>query len=101
MIVQPEERALRADARRNRERIIEAARAVFSECGAEAQIDDVARRAKVGVGTVYRHFPTKESLLGELVKQRFRMLAARAEAALLRPGDPFEVLADLMRENAA
>ena len=58
---------LRADARRNRERIIEAARTVFAERGVEAQMDDVAREAGVGVGTVYRHFPHKEALLGELV----------------------------------
>ena len=58
---------LRADARRNRERIIAAARIVFAERGVEAQMDDVAREAGVGVGTVYRHFPHKEALLGELV----------------------------------
>src|SRR5712691_13053035 len=57
------ERPLRADARRNRERILASARAVFAESGAEAQIDDVARHAGVGVGTVYRHFPTKQALL--------------------------------------
>jgi len=50
------ERPLRADARRNRDRILQSARAVFAESGAEAQIDDVARHAGVGVGTVYRHF---------------------------------------------
>src|SRR4051794_4271073 len=69
----PEERRLRADARRNRERILESARIVFSESGGEAQIDDVARRAGVGVGTVYRHFPTKEALMVELVRQKFRV----------------------------
>src|SRR5438874_2011849 len=68
-------RPLRADARRNRERILESARAVFSESGVEAQIDDVASRAGVGVGTVYRHFPTKEALMAELVRQKFRFLA--------------------------
>jgi AcrR family transcriptional regulator len=98
--LQHEERTLRADARRNRERILESARAVFSEDGAEAQIDDVARRAKVGVGTVYRHFPTKEALLGELIKQKFRLLASSAQEALALPGEPFEVLAGLMRRNA-
>lgn len=59
----PSERPLRADARRNRERIVAAARAVFTRQGADAQIDDIARAAGVGVGTVYRHFPTKEALL--------------------------------------
>lgn len=94
------ERPLRADARRNRERILEGARAVFSESGAEAQIDDVARRAGVGVGTVYRHFPTKEALLVELVRQKFRAFAANARAALERDDEPFDVLTDLLRANA-
>jgi AcrR family transcriptional regulator len=94
------ERPLRADARRNRERILESARVVFSEYGGEAQIDDVARRAGVGVGTVYRHFPTKEALLVELVRQKFRLFTAGARAALERDGEPFELLADLLRSNA-
>jgi AcrR family transcriptional regulator len=66
------EKPLRADARRNRERIVDAAGAVFAQCGAAAQMDDVARRACVGVGTVYRHFPTKQALLGELLAAKFR-----------------------------
>jgi AcrR family transcriptional regulator len=66
------EKPLRADARRNRERILDAARQLFAECGAGTQMDDVARRAQVGVGTVYRHFPTKQALLGELLAAKFR-----------------------------
>jgi AcrR family transcriptional regulator len=66
------EKPLRADARRNRERIVDAARVEFAQCGAAAQMDDVARRACVGVGTVYRHFPTKQALLGELLAAKFR-----------------------------
>ena len=66
------EKPLRADARRNRERIVDAAGAVFAQCGPAAQMDDVARRACVGVGTVYRHFPTKQALLGELLAAKFR-----------------------------
>ncbi|MCW2982639.1 MAG: TetR/AcrR family transcriptional regulator [Conexibacter sp.] len=62
----------RADARRNRERIVDAARELFAECGATTQMDDVARRAQVGVGTVYRHFPTKAELVGELMAAKFR-----------------------------
>jgi AcrR family transcriptional regulator len=94
------ERPLRADARRNRERILKSARRVFSESGSEAQIDDVARHAGVGVGTVYRHFPTKEALMAELVRQKFRHLATRAREALERSGEPFAILADLLRGNA-
>jgi AcrR family transcriptional regulator len=77
-------RPLRADTRRNRERILKAARAVFGDHGIEAQIDDVAKRAKVGVGTVYRHFPTKEALLGALVRERFEEIAGYAREALER-----------------
>ncbi len=94
------ERPLRADARRNRERILESARAVFAEYGANAQIDDVARQAGVGVGTVYRHFETKEALLVELLREKFRLFAARAREALEQHGEPFAVLEDLLRRNA-
>jgi AcrR family transcriptional regulator len=94
------ERPLRADARRNRERILEGARSVFAEYGAEAQMDDVAHRAGVGVGTVYRHFPTKEALMVELVRQKFRLSADRAREALAQNGEPFAALADVMRRNA-
>jgi AcrR family transcriptional regulator len=73
---------------------------VFAECGAAAQMDDVARRAGVGVGTVYRHFPTKEALMGELVRQKFRLFADRAREALEQEGEPFATLADVMRRNA-
>src|SRR3954471_2755425 len=75
---------LRADARRNRERILKAARAVFADKGVDAQIDDVAKRAKVGVGTVYRHFPTKEALRDALVRERFEEIAGYAREALER-----------------
>lgn len=94
------ERPLRSDARRNRERILAGARAEFAENGSEAQMDDVARRAGVGVGTVYRHYPTKEALLVELVREKFKRFAAEAHDALERDGEPFEVLADLLRSNA-
>jgi AcrR family transcriptional regulator len=94
------ERPLRADARRNHERILESARAVFAEYGADAQIDDVARQAGVGVGTVYRHFPTKEALLVELLREKFRLFGARAREALEQDGEPFAVFEDLLRRNA-
>lgn len=90
---------MRADARRNRERILDAARAVFAEGGQAAQMDDVARAAGVGVGTVYRHFPDKEALLAELIRQKFALFAEQARAALAAEGDPFEVFAALLREH--
>jgi AcrR family transcriptional regulator len=88
-------RPLRADARRNREAVLKAARRVFSEQGRDAQIDDVARRAKLGVGTVYRHFPTKEALLLALAAERFDEVAAFARTALERD-DAWEAFASVM-----
>jgi AcrR family transcriptional regulator len=73
---------------------------VFAQSGAEAQIDDVARQAGVGVGTVYRHFPTKEALLSELVRQKFRVFADRAREALESDEEPFAAIERLMRRNA-
>jgi AcrR family transcriptional regulator len=100
-------RQLRADARRNRERILEAAAQVFGEQGADAQMDDVARRAGVGVGTVYRHFPNKDVLMGELVTQKFTGFAEAAGEAL-KEEDAWEAFSGLlyataehMAENAA
>ena len=81
-------RPLRADARRNRERILKAARAVFSAHGRDAHLEDVARRAEVGVGTVYRHFPTKAELLEALAREQFDLLTQWAQAAELE-ADPW------------
>ena len=86
-------RPLRADARRNREKVVAAAAAAFAESGLEAQMEDIARRAGVGVGTLYRHFPTKETLVDALAAAHFERLAAIAEAALEDPGDPWDVFA--------
>ena len=83
------EKPLRADARRNREKILVAARAVFAEQGVDAQMDDVARRADVGVGTVYRHFPTKEALLNALTDELFAVIAVHTRT-LLTLEDPWE-----------
>ena len=80
---------LRADARRNRERVLTAARAVFAEHGREAQMDDVARSAGVGVGTVYRHFPTKEALVQALALDLFEGLLRGAREAMALE-DPWE-----------
>src|SRR3954452_14045855 len=82
---------LRADARRNRERVLTAARAAFAEHGREAQMDDVAKRAGVGVGTVYRHFPTKEALVNALASDLFSgvMEAGRQGLAIEDPWEGF------------
>jgi len=82
---------LRADAVRNRAKVLEAARAAFAEHGSEAQMEDVARRAGVGVGTVYRHFPTKRALAEALVEARFDEVLAFARTLVDEPGpDPWE-----------
>jgi AcrR family transcriptional regulator len=86
-------RPLRADARRNREKILAAATATFGEHGLETQVEDIARRAGVGIGTVYRHFPTKEALVVALAEAHFDRLADIVEAALGDEGDPWEVFA--------
>jgi AcrR family transcriptional regulator len=88
------QRPLRADARRNREAILKAARAVFSAHGREAHLGDVARRAKVGMGTVYRHFPDKEALLESLAREQFDLITSWAREAVEAPdpGAAFEAL---------
>jgi AcrR family transcriptional regulator len=93
-------RSTRADARRNRERIVEAARAAFAEQGPDAQIDDIARRAEVGVGTVYRHFPTKDALVGELIRLKLTALRDRARRRLDQGGDPGEAFRSFLHEQA-
>jgi AcrR family transcriptional regulator len=94
-----EARRLRADARRNRERILEHAVAAFAERGYDAQMDDIAERAGVGVGTVYRHFPTKDALLAELVRRKLAIFTENARVAL-DADDPWEGFASLLRRNA-
>lgn len=79
----PPNRPLRADARRNREAIISAADDLFRTQGMAMQMDEVAQRAGLGVGTVYRHFPTKEALTVELVLYRLEAVVTRAEEAMV------------------
>jgi AcrR family transcriptional regulator len=76
------DRPMRADARRNHERVLAAAEAVFSKAGLKAQVEDVARRAGVGVGTVCRHFPTKQALVEAVLRRMFESLVQDAHDAL-------------------
>lgn len=94
-----DQRTLRADARRNRERILSAGRELFARDGPEAQMDEIAAHAGVGIGTVYRHFPTKEALLTEMVRVRFQEFA---EIATLAEDtvDPRDALETVMRRSA-
>jgi AcrR family transcriptional regulator len=101
MAVDPDtdDRPLRADARRNRERILAAARGACAEHGVSVQIDDVARSAGVGVGTVYRHFPTKDALIEALVAEKFRVTTENIRGAL-EIEDPWEAFCAALRTNA-
>src|SRR5579883_2098347 len=78
---------LRADAQRNRERILEVATEAFTRSGADASLDDIAKQAGVGPGTLYRHFPTREELLKAVYRKELETLAAAAQkfAATLPP----------------
>lgn len=96
--------ALRADARRNRARILAAASEVFAERGASAATEEVARRAGVAIGTVFRHFPTKDDLLRALMKDLLQRLTDQV-SQLAAEGDPatalFEFFTSLVEQAAA
>jgi AcrR family transcriptional regulator len=87
----------RADAVRNRELVLEAAKAVFSAGGAEASLEAVARTAGVGIGTLYRHFPTREALFEAVYRREVDQLADLAEQLKREP--PVEALRHWMRSN--
>jgi AcrR family transcriptional regulator len=91
--------ALRANVRRNHERLMESARAAFAEQGTEVSLREVARRAGVGIGTLYRHFPTRETLLEALLRDRFEDLRDEA-SRLQRTLPPFEALNTWLRSFA-
>ena len=87
-------RPLRSDARRNRETVLDAASALFAERGDAVGMDEIAERAGVGVGTLYRHFADKSALRAAIIGRRFEEMAAVAQAAaeITDPGAAFEVL---------
>jgi AcrR family transcriptional regulator len=97
------ERSPRADARRNREKILRAARDAFAASGYGVPLDEIAARAGVGPGTVYRHFPSKEELFKEVVTTRVRDLAddARARSGDADPGQAFFGFLMRIRQEAA
>ncbi|WP_068053655.1 TetR/AcrR family transcriptional regulator [Nocardia xishanensis] len=76
---------MRADARRNRDRLVTAASAVIAEAGADASLEEIARRACVGSATLHRHFPSREMLLEAVLRERVEVLCARAEDLLSAP----------------
>jgi AcrR family transcriptional regulator len=91
---------MRADAARNRARILEAAEAVFAEKGPSASTEEVAARAGVAIGTVFRHFPTKKDLLAAIVGDLVRRLTADVER-LIADGDPATALFDFFTRLVA
>jgi AcrR family transcriptional regulator len=97
-------RPLRADAQRNRARILDAAEVVFGSEGIEAPVDLIAEKAGVGVGTLYRHFPTKEKLCEAILLDRLVDLTADAQALACAPDAPaafFGFLQHIVEEGAA
>jgi AcrR family transcriptional regulator len=84
---------LRVDAERNRQRIVAAARDAFAECGLEVPMDEVARRAGVGVGTLYRRYPTRADLIAAAFEQKMIAYAQAARDALAQP-DPWQGFCD-------
>jgi len=88
-------RPLRRDAERNRQRILQAAREVFAERGLTASLDEIARHAEVGVGTVYRRFPDKQMLVDALFEDRVAEVVAAFERGLAHP-DPWEGFASAL-----
>ncbi|MGP4016147.1 TetR/AcrR family transcriptional regulator [Saccharopolyspora sp. 5N708] len=87
---------LRADARRNRDRIIAAARTVFTERGTEVPMEEIARAAGVGIGTLYRRFPDRDSLIGAVGRDAFQRVLDEARTLGNREPDPWRALTDFL-----
>jgi AcrR family transcriptional regulator len=92
---------LRVDAQRNLEHVLRAAREVFGELGYGAPMEDVARRARVGVGTVYRRFPSKDVLVRRIAEEETSRLTDQARAALGQEDEPWSALSRFLRTSVA
>src|SRR6478752_254672 len=92
---------LRVDAQRNLEHVLRAAREVFGELGYGAPMEDVARRARVGVGTVYRRFPSKDVLVRRIAAEETSRLTDQARTALGQEDEPWSALARFLRTSVA
>ncbi|MGW8061956.1 TetR family transcriptional regulator [Streptomyces ziwulingensis] len=92
---------LRVDAQRNLEHVLRAAREVFGELGYGAPMEDVARRARVGVGTVYRRFPSKDVLVRRIAEEETARLTDQARAALGQEDEPWSALSCFLRTSVA
>ncbi|MEU8461993.1 helix-turn-helix domain-containing protein [Streptomyces sp. NPDC029003] len=92
---------LRVDAQRNLEHVLRAAREVFGELGYGAPMEDVARRARVGVGTVYRRFPSKDVLVRRIAEEETARLTEQATSALGQEEEPWQALSRFLRTSVA
>ncbi|MBT2476697.1 TetR/AcrR family transcriptional regulator [Streptomyces sp. ISL-94] len=92
---------LRVDAQRNLEHVLRAAREVFGELGYGAPMEDVARRARVGVGTVYRRFPSKDVLVRRIAEEETARLTEQARTALGQEEEPWQALSRFLRTSVA
>ncbi|MEU6245212.1 helix-turn-helix domain-containing protein [Streptomyces sp. NPDC047024] len=97
----PRSAPLRVDAQRNLEHVLRAAREVFGELGYGAPMEDVARRARVGVGTVYRRFPSKDVLVRRIAEEETARLTEQARAALGQEDEPWSALSRFLRTSVA
>jgi AcrR family transcriptional regulator len=97
----PRPTPLRVDAQRNLEHVLRAAREVFGELGYGAPMEDVARRARVGVGTVYRRFPSKDVLVRRIAEEETARLTEQARAALGQEQEPWSALSRFLRTSVA
>jgi AcrR family transcriptional regulator len=93
----------RADSLRNRDLLLTAAKAAFADLGADAPLEEIARRAGVGIGTLYRHFPTREALIAAVYAREIAQLAASADALLAQgsAGEALEAWLDLLIDYMA
>lgn len=96
----PPARRLRADAARNREAVLCAAREVFAESGLDSPLEEIARRARVGIGTLYRRFPSREDLISAALIGKINEYAEAAERGLMTP-DPWAGFAEFVRSICA
>ncbi|NDZ57707.1 helix-turn-helix transcriptional regulator [Streptomyces anulatus] len=97
----PRSAPLRVDAQRNLEHVLRAAREVFGELGYGAPMEDVARRARVGVGTVYRRFPSKDVLVRRIAEEETSRLTEQARTALGQEEKPWSALSRFLRTSVA
>ncbi|MDQ3786399.1 MAG: TetR/AcrR family transcriptional regulator [Actinomycetota bacterium] len=93
-------KALRADARRNRDQILVAAREIFAERGADVPMEEIARRASVGVGTLYRRFVDRETLIRAVFRDTYQAVADETRAALAEEPTAWDALMRIMRLSA-